>query len=283
MNRILGTSNGVLTGAPTYGYGLLGGNGAIVATGPDATNHVASVDTLAHELGHNLGLSHSNGLTGALAQYDTIYNLMNTSSRTVPVDTCQVTPYSCNPAKGATLAPKTSVAANAGANTLALTSASGVQKGMRLTGAGIAPNTTVLSISGSTVTLSSPLSAALPTASPLQFTTQTDVLQPFQLATIQSPPIFTELAKLSAEVTYLEGVLEATDFQGTTATALTSIKFRFSNQASVVLNAPKGAVIANTTIGSKSQSALTFNPPVTYAGNTYDFGDGRGPRSTVFL
>ena len=87
VNRILATSNGVLTGAPTYGYGLVGGNGAIVATAPDASNHVASVDTLAHELGHNLGLSHTNGLTGTLAQYDTIYNLMNTSTRTVPVDT----------------------------------------------------------------------------------------------------------------------------------------------------------------------------------------------------
>jgi hypothetical protein len=93
VDNIVVTTNGVVsTTAHSYGYGLIGGNGAIIATSPDSLGKVAAADTLAHELGHNLGLVHSDA---PVQPYNSSYNLMNTGSRIVATDPCQITPYTC--------------------------------------------------------------------------------------------------------------------------------------------------------------------------------------------
>lgn len=52
VNQLALTLNGQpVIGATVHGYGLIASNGAVIDTG-------AHVDTLAHELGHNLGLTH---------------------------------------------------------------------------------------------------------------------------------------------------------------------------------------------------------------------------------
>ncbi len=97
VDNIIATTNGVPTGAGVYGFGLIGGNGSIIATAPDKLGRVAALDTVAHELGHNLGLAHVDvpPLSGPNAIYNTPGNLMRTSGRTTPTQTCQVTPFSC--------------------------------------------------------------------------------------------------------------------------------------------------------------------------------------------
>lgn len=59
--------------APIHGYGLVGSNGSIIDAG-------GALDTLAHELGHNLGLTHVDG-----QPYDDANNLMRSVARNVPV------------------------------------------------------------------------------------------------------------------------------------------------------------------------------------------------------
>ncbi len=79
------------TGAPVYGTGFIGGNGIILPTqaNPD-TGGFAALDTLAHETGHNLGLTHVDQTSNASP-----YNLMQSSGRTVPGDPCQISAFSC--------------------------------------------------------------------------------------------------------------------------------------------------------------------------------------------
>jgi hypothetical protein len=93
VDNIVSTTNGVVnTNVHSYGYGLIGGNGSIIATAPDSLGKVAATDTMAHELAHNLGLAHSDS---PVQPYNSNYNLMNTASRVVATDPCQITPYTC--------------------------------------------------------------------------------------------------------------------------------------------------------------------------------------------
>ena len=69
-----------ISGAPIYGYGLVGSNGAIISSG-------GAIDTLAHELGHNLGLLHVDGTA-----QDDPNNLMRSVGRNVPSSLANITP-----------------------------------------------------------------------------------------------------------------------------------------------------------------------------------------------
>jgi hypothetical protein len=73
--------------AQVYGQGFIGGNGSIIATEPNAvTGKIPAPDTVAHELGHNLGLEHVTGPAN---------NLLYPIGRTIPSALCQVAPYTC--------------------------------------------------------------------------------------------------------------------------------------------------------------------------------------------
>ena len=67
------------TGLPSYGYALLGSNGAAVSSS-------ASDDTIAHEFGHNLGLVHVDN-----QPFDTPANLMRSFGRSTPGSLADVT------------------------------------------------------------------------------------------------------------------------------------------------------------------------------------------------
>ncbi len=105
VDSIQKTSNGVPVVAGgknvyAYGYGLIGGNGAIVATQPDPSLHrQAGLDTLAHEISHNLGLAHVDDPPLASGPFNSVYNLMfsgsPTAPRTIPTDVCQIAPFTC--------------------------------------------------------------------------------------------------------------------------------------------------------------------------------------------
>ena len=134
-----------------YGYGLIGGNGAVVATGtnPDSLK-TAALDTLSHEIGHNLGLSHVDTLP-ATDPSNSVSNLMLSTGRTTPFELCQVAPNSCQTAiQGTTAAASTGT-------TITLTNASALQVGMLLNGSGIPANDqiTAINTTTNTVTVSS--------------------------------------------------------------------------------------------------------------------------------
>jgi len=100
---------------PFFGFGLIGGNGAVVATGRASNGLTAAVDTLAHELAHNLGLPHPEdapqkpltqnmvavprpGLapTTVAMPYRSPRNLMQSVGRAIPTASlCDVPPYTC--------------------------------------------------------------------------------------------------------------------------------------------------------------------------------------------
>ncbi len=154
-------NNLVTAGGASYGWGLIGGNGLVVATGTNPTTHLtAAIDTLAHELGHNLGLDH----------VDQSDNLMKTSARITPFDACQIPPYSCiqvsNGPAGTTA--KASVAASP---ILTLADVTGITKGMSVTGAGVPAGDTVVSVDSfnKTVTLASAPAGSIAAATALQF------------------------------------------------------------------------------------------------------------------
>jgi hypothetical protein len=72
VNSITATQNLTTTLGPLSGWGLTSANGAVIA-------NTANIDTLAHELGHNLGLTHVDGKPG-----DSPDNLMRSVGRTLP-------------------------------------------------------------------------------------------------------------------------------------------------------------------------------------------------------
>ncbi len=177
LNVYLVNSLQVPTGqSPAYGWGLIGGDGVVVQTGINSsTGYTAAVDTMAHELAHNLGLGHV-GQTN---------DLMNSGTRVVPFELCEVAPYSCASPLGAatgplaTNAPDAIVAGKVAAavtaasapttSTLSLTSVAGVQPGMGVKGTGIPGGDTVLSVSGTTITLAAPLTGAVANNASINF------------------------------------------------------------------------------------------------------------------
>lgn len=126
VNQLVETLNGNQTFAPIYGWGLIGGNGAVIETGRNQLSGlVTAPDVLAHEFGHNFGLTHVDepplntefinpgappGSPESIptptppAQYpdgntpvpvNSNYNLMNSDSRAITTQTCAITPYTC--------------------------------------------------------------------------------------------------------------------------------------------------------------------------------------------
>ena len=91
---------GTSTSAGTlYGLGLLNSNGAIATTGVTYVGsgaYVAPLDNIAHELGHNLGLTHTDGPPLAGTAVDTPLNLMDGSGRNIPRTLCGITGVLCN-------------------------------------------------------------------------------------------------------------------------------------------------------------------------------------------
>jgi hypothetical protein len=85
-------------GVGIYGTAFIGGNGIIVPTLPNLnTGQLPALDTLAHEVGHNLGLQHVDGTSSSSP-----LNLMQSVGRTVPTNFCQINPNSCTPGSIAT-------------------------------------------------------------------------------------------------------------------------------------------------------------------------------------
>ncbi len=78
-------------GVGIYGTAFIGGNGVIIPTLPNLnTGQLPALDTLAHEVGHNLGLQHVDGTSSSSP-----LNLMQSVGRTVPSNFCQVNPNTC--------------------------------------------------------------------------------------------------------------------------------------------------------------------------------------------
>ena len=126
INQLVETTNGSQTFAPIYGWGLIGGNGVVIETGRNQLSGlVTAPDVLAHELGHNLALTHvdqpplntqyidpgappgspySIPTSTPPAVYpdgntpvpvNSNYNVMNTGSRVISTQPCAITPYTC--------------------------------------------------------------------------------------------------------------------------------------------------------------------------------------------
>jgi hypothetical protein len=82
VNQLRTTVDGVPSGGTIHGYGLTSANGAVIDTG-------ASIDTLAHELGHDLGLLHVDRTADASP-----FNLMLSSGRaTLPLTQTDLSPF----------------------------------------------------------------------------------------------------------------------------------------------------------------------------------------------
>ncbi len=79
---------------------------------------------------------------------------------------------------GVSIATTAGAAAASGASTLSVASASGIVNGQTVSGAGIPANTTI-TITGTTITLSSPTTAAIASGAALTFATYLDGAGPF--------------------------------------------------------------------------------------------------------
>jgi hypothetical protein len=81
------------TAAGIYGLGYLGGNGIIIANSVFAFNNGnGRIDTIAHEIGHNLGLEHYDDLNGGCVSNNNAYLMTSGGCRNVPLSISQITP-----------------------------------------------------------------------------------------------------------------------------------------------------------------------------------------------
>ena len=161
----------VTSGSAAYGWGLIGGNGVLLMTGTNpTTGKTAALDSLAHELGHNLGLDHVDQTN------DLMFSGSAGTSRVTPLDVCQLPPYSCVPAGTATpaVAPQAVTAGAVSKVTLTATTSVGVTPGMLVAGAGIPAGDTVATFDPvtQTVTLAKPLIGTVVQDASLQFSPQ---------------------------------------------------------------------------------------------------------------
>jgi hypothetical protein len=299
VDNLISTTNGKPNGAGIYGYGLIGGNGAIIATAPNSLGRQAALDTMAHELGHNLGLTHVDQAPYAGTAVDTTFNLMNGSSRTVPFETCQVTPYTCAPPLGDTVAPvATTAKSTSGTDALTMASTVGVLPGMVAAGSGIPANDIVVSVVGKTVTLAAPVSGTasgtkIAFASPPETDRLIGLKSPAlaaidnQIGTLQAPPIFTELPAVSddqkvfntnpAIPPVINTAANTVSFTGSTPTGLTSAQFRFhaplTDELGAGYSASAGILLTSTyqSLGPDSQVIVNSSSPLTYP-QTFQIG-----------
>ena len=109
-------ASGASTTAQPFGIGLTNANGAVVTTGDNGSGYIAGLDNIAHELAHNLGLTHVEdaplagttvaagpaatspappGTYADAVPVDTSANLLRGIGRLVPRDPCAIATPTC--------------------------------------------------------------------------------------------------------------------------------------------------------------------------------------------
>jgi len=109
-------ASGASTTVQPFGIGLTNANGAVVTTGDNGSGYIAGLDNIAHELAHNLGLTHVEnaplagttvaagpaatppappGTYANAVPVDTSANLLRSIGRLVPRDPCAIATPTC--------------------------------------------------------------------------------------------------------------------------------------------------------------------------------------------